>query len=506
MLTCFLVLPSAAADFTSRDYPVGHLPTSAGVYDFNGDGKLDIAVLNNGGGTADGGISILVGNGDGTFRAAKTFDLGVTVPTSFAVADFNGDGKLDIAVALPTATAFSCSGASVSIFFGNGDGTFQPATHAVDLPSNIAYVAAGDVTADGKADLIVFHDQFDDTCTPPPGYTVFPGKGDGTFQDGTEITGTLDFNGDGIPDFASFAGSGFEIYLGQGNGVFKPLATGPEANSGGVVFADFNQDNKQDQAFLSGKCNDKLCFSKTSFVALALGNGDGTFRGAQQVSPGYPGGPNADDVSWVAFGDFNGDGKRDIAYSNLSQTGISVILGKGDGTFPSLVTLDSGWIPNTFVVADLNGDGRPDAIQVNVGADNISVLLNTFPAGGADLSVGMVANPSPVSATQNLTYMLTVQNLGPEDATNVVLDKYFLGAFETDSYFARLNRVYLLGCQCGEVGCWPLIARIRAERESVVWDCFEQPHRKERDYSGFGPFVFDTEQYREAVAALPPKS
>jgi hypothetical protein len=66
-----------------------------------------------------------------------------------------------------------------------------------------------------------------------------------------------------------------------------------------------------------------------------------------------------------------------------------------------------------------------------------------------------------------------------------------------------MNRVYLLGCQCGEVGCWPLLARIRAEDESVVWDSFEQPNRKDRNYSGFGPFVFDAEQYREAVAALP---
>jgi hypothetical protein len=82
------------------------------------------------------------------------------------------------------------------------------------------------------------------------------------------------------------------------------------------------------------------------------------------------------------------------------------------------------------------------------------------------------------------------------------LDHYFLGDFEKDSHFARSNRVYLLGCQCGEVGCWPLMARIRAEGESIVWDSFEQPHRKDRDYSGFGPFVFDLKQYREAVEAL----
>jgi hypothetical protein len=82
------------------------------------------------------------------------------------------------------------------------------------------------------------------------------------------------------------------------------------------------------------------------------------------------------------------------------------------------------------------------------------------------------------------------------------LDQYFLGHFEKDSYFARKNRVYLLGCQCGEVGCWPLVARIRTESKFVVWDSFEQPHRKDRDYSKFGPFVFDGEQYRQAIAAL----
>ncbi len=82
------------------------------------------------------------------------------------------------------------------------------------------------------------------------------------------------------------------------------------------------------------------------------------------------------------------------------------------------------------------------------------------------------------------------------------LDRYFLGEFEKDSYFARLGRVYVLGCQCGEVGCWPLLARISVGDASVTWDSFQQPHHKERDYSGFGPIVFDTQQYREAVAAL----
>jgi hypothetical protein len=83
------------------------------------------------------------------------------------------------------------------------------------------------------------------------------------------------------------------------------------------------------------------------------------------------------------------------------------------------------------------------------------------------------------------------------------LDRYFLGDFEQNSYFAKMDRVYLLGCgACGEVGCWPLKARINASSKTVTWDCFEQEHRRERDYSAFGPFVFDIDQYRKGVAAL----
>ena len=80
------------------------------------------------------------------------------------------------------------------------------------------------------------------------------------------------------------------------------------------------------------------------------------------------------------------------------------------------------------------------------------------------------------------------------------LDRYFFGDFEQSRYFAKLGEVYLIGCQRGEVGCWPLTARITTNNESVVWDSFQQPHRRERDYSQFGPFVFELGRYRSAVA------
>ena len=82
------------------------------------------------------------------------------------------------------------------------------------------------------------------------------------------------------------------------------------------------------------------------------------------------------------------------------------------------------------------------------------------------------------------------------------LEKYFLGEYGQDSYWAKLGTAYILGCNCGEVGCWPLECRIRVEGNDVVWDHFSQPHRNARDYSEFGPFVFDGAQYRDALSKL----
>jgi hypothetical protein len=82
------------------------------------------------------------------------------------------------------------------------------------------------------------------------------------------------------------------------------------------------------------------------------------------------------------------------------------------------------------------------------------------------------------------------------------LDRYFMGEFEPDSYWTRLGGLYVLGCDCGEVGCWPLLCQVSREGNAVVWDQFRQPHRKDRDYSQFGPFVFDAVQYLVAVKDL----
>jgi hypothetical protein len=192
-------------------YAVLKEPTCVAVGDFNGDGKPDLAV-------ADGGsaaVSILLGNGDGTFRRRVDYSAGSAagLPQSVVVADFNGDGKPDLAIGRGGATY------GISVLLGNGDGTFQPPLESFAIYSP-AYVAAADFNGDGIPDLaVIANSEFVN------GIYVLPGNGDGTFGapvfTAVEATPTpmtvADFNGDGIPDLVF---GGF-VYLGNGDGTFR---------------------------------------------------------------------------------------------------------------------------------------------------------------------------------------------------------------------------------------------------------------------------------------------
>ena len=258
----------------AQNYAAGSDPASVAVGDFNGDGILDLAVADAGDFFGNGtGVSILLGNGDGSFQAVQTYAAGLD-SSSVAVADFNGDGILDLALANP----FN-SGGTVSVLLGNGDGSFQAAqVYAVD-PNPVAVVAA-DLNGDGVTDLVV-------ACAggaANPGSTVdvLLGNGDGTFQaaqsyaagPSPSFVAVADFNGDGIPDLA----------VADGGVALQP---------GGAV-------------------------------SVLLGNGDGTFQTAQSYT--VPSSAHA-----VAVADVNGDGIADLAVSQ--DSGVSVLLGNGDGTF-----------------------------------------------------------------------------------------------------------------------------------------------------------------------------
>ena len=257
-------------------------PQSVVVADFNGDGKLDLAVPIGG----PSGLGVFLGNGDGTFQAARYISVsGINAAGYAAVADFNGDGRPDIAFTLP-------NNASFQVLLGNGDGTFTALTPTA-APS-LFTIAAADLNGDGIPDLV----------TANPGgrsLTVFLGKGDGTFT----LASTVGSNGrtdmgdcrrfqrrrhsrpgrNDLPQHGVLArhhalGS-VEIFLGQGNGTFTPVATEPAVGYSPttIVTGDLNGDGILDLAVANLTSNS----SQPATVTVLLGKGDGTFTPTTQT-------------------------------------------------------------------------------------------------------------------------------------------------------------------------------------------------------------------------------
>ncbi|MFI5461494.1 MAG: beta strand repeat-containing protein, partial [Isosphaerales bacterium] len=363
--TLTTTLTPASAPF--QPISVGSGPDAIVAGDFNGDGKLDLAVANK----YSNDISVLLGNGDGTFQPQVTYAVG-SYPVAIMAGDFNGDGKLDLAVANEGSFFLNSMGDTVSVLLGNGDGTFQPqVTYAVG--SGPDAIVAGDFNGDGKLDLAVANAgsySVDDGTV-----SVLLGNGDGTFQPQVTYAVGLspssivagDFTGDGRIDLAvaggnynSVTGSVGEVsvLLGNGDGTFQPAvqyAVG--ANPTGIVAGDFNGDGKLDLAVANEYDPD---------ISVLLGNGDGTFR--PQVTYALAQLPVA-----IVAGDFNGDGKLDLAVTGGGSA--SVLLGNGDGTFQSPVNSTVGYTPSTIVAGDFSGDGKLDLAAPNAGASDVSVLL-----------------------------------------------------------------------------------------------------------------------------------
>lgn len=419
-----------AVDFASPvSHPVGTGPAGVVVADFNGDGKPDIAVANSG----SGNVSILLGNGDGTFQPAVNFDAGLS-PNSIAVGYFDADSKLDLAVFHSGDSGNNASGV-VSILLGNGNGTFQ-APRLATLTIAVARMAAGDFNGDKKADLIVSNSA---AATGGVSLEILMGNGDGTFQPAKAVPSTAqnvdfvvaDFNRDGQLDLAIAVSGGVQTLLGQGNGTFQRGATAAVASGFTLISflsADFNQDGSSDLIVSSTHrtCSGGFLCSTTEHYSVFLGNGNGSF-GSEQI---FATGGSAffgfsDRAGDIVTGDFNGDGKVDMADRRTSSgigrprtTILEVRLGKGDGNFaPAIVLPDPGPLRTA---QDLSGDKLPDLVALNSQNNVVAVLLNTSPTSGADLGIiASSGSPEPVGVGNNLTYTADVLNEGPKDATGV---------------------------------------------------------------------------------------
>jgi len=313
-------------------------PTDLVAADFNGDGKLDLATVS----CETQDLSIVLGNGDGTFGAVNSFAIGLcdlSLLVGIAAGDFNGDGKLDLATA---------NGHTVSILLGNGDGTFAAPT---DFTTGTAAerIAVGDFNGDGKLDLVTANPQ----------------------------------------------GNNISILLGKGAGVFGShvdFATGLKPTM--VVVGDFNGDGKEDIAVPA---------LQSDAVSILLGNGDGTFAPRTDFSTGR--GPAS-----LAKGDFNGDGVLDLVTANTLEDSVSILLGKGDGTFgprtdlETIMRLTSGdW--DQITVADFNADGKLDFLTtvnpVRVSILNAALALrlgNGDGTFGSNFQVGRLVFPSGIAA------------------------------------------------------------------------------------------------------------
>jgi len=360
-----LLSNSSPAGFAAgSSFAAGRNLRGLAIGDFNSDGRPDLALADANLAASSGGVAILLGTESGGFADAKTYIAGAE---SYAVAigDFNSDGKQDLAVA-------NNSTRNVSILLGNGDGSFGPPQNLFAGTGSPTSVAVGDLNRDGYPDLVVAND----VSAAAGNVSVLFGNGAGGFTAplsfnagaGPFFVTIDDFNADAKPDIA-VANNGsntISIMIGDGAGGFAspvnyPVGTNPRF----ILVADFNKDHRLDLAVADFDNNNPV-----GTISILLGDGAGGFAAAGNVST------QAQPISIVAA-DFNSDGNLDLASVNQGRGSVSILAGNGAGGFSLSSVHDVGPFPTYGAAIDLNGDGKLDLAVANGTSGNVAVLPGT---------------------------------------------------------------------------------------------------------------------------------
>jgi hypothetical protein len=377
-----------------RSYPTDGTPNWVAVGDLNGDGKPDLVTAN-----GIGDVSVLLGNGDGTFQTAVNYPV-ASYLSAVAIGDFNGDGKPDLAIGSTT---------GIYILIGNGDGSFQ-ASVIYAANTNVNALVVADFNGDGIADL---------AAAAGSALFIALGNGNGTFAaplytgfTASEVLQVADFNLDGKPDLF-FGNSGSQtasIALGNGDGTFQsPTSITATGSPNAFVVGDFNNDGKPDVA---------ITYWVGVEVFLNLGNGSWSspIQSSLIATPGY----------FMVAGDFNGDGNLDIAIRGYYLPYFNIAFGNGDGTFSGGVTFNTNGYGEEYggniAVGDFNLDGKPDFAVANPSTTSNTPLGVDVFLGGlfSGLSITSSHARTFTAGQKGASYQITISNPGYMGSNSLV--------------------------------------------------------------------------------------
>ena len=339
-------------------------------------------------------------------------------PDDGALGDFNGDGKPDLAVA-------NNSTSNISVLLGNGDGTFGVKTD-YDVGQPAYGVVITDLNSDGNLDIVA-----ETAFSLTEGVSVLLGNGNGSFQTRVDylFSGLAqpksilasDFNNDTKPDIVVINGSGATVFLGNGDGTLKPPVSYGSSNfATSVAVGDFDADGKIDLAVSS------YGFGSNGVVSIMLGKGDGTFFPSVDYS-------SAPSPFSIVKGDFNGDSKLDLATANIQVDSVSILLGNGDGTFGAPVNYAVDF-PYELSTGDFNSDGKSDLVSAGNGG-GLSILKGNgdgtfqksvnFMGGGffaTVLDLNGDTKPDIISAQTATSVAVFINQTGPHNISGTIRD------------------------------------------------------------------------------------